>query len=160
MNDDTPQPWRIVLVSKTGLKWRIRWGGMCEIRGPNASCPPRCRKIKLPFIKTGWRKFSVRYARKQTWHRDEALWKWVLWRTESFEYIGYRVFSPERKKNTCFLPELQKKGIFLTKVSGALPFERFLIVTCNFLINFTWGCSHNNATWCISWLAVLMTEIT
>ncbi len=99
MNDDTPQPWRIELVSKSGLKWRIRWGGMCETRGPNASCPLRSLNIKLAFIKQ--EDGSDRGdARKQTWHRWRATkMTMILTKTQSFEF---HVFSPEKKTHSFY----------------------------------------------------------
>ncbi len=99
MNDDTPQPWRIELVSKSGLKWRIRRGGMCEIRGPNASCPLRSLNIKLAFIKQEDGS-DTRDARKQTWHTDEGLRKWPwFWQ------------RPSHSSFTCFH---QRKNLILS----------------------------------------------
>lgn len=109
MNDDTPQPWWIELVSKTGLKWRIRWGGMCEIRGPNASCPLRSLNIKLAFIKQDdgsdrrETEFTVRRTQTNMTHRWRAMKMTVIMtKTQSFEYIEFHVFSPE-KKTSVFL---------------------------------------------------------
>lgn len=125
MNDDTPQPWRIVLVSKTGLKWRIRWGGMCEIRGPNASCPLRSRNIKLPFIKTGWQKwqFLVRHTQTNMTQRWRTM-KMSIMRTESFEYIEYHVFSPEKKTPTVISHVSSRASEEISTISRPIKSQR------------------------------------
>lgn len=59
---------------------------------------------------------------------------------------------------TCFL-QREKKHVFSSGASEeghnksergtcvlCSRFEQTLIVKCDFLINFTWGCSHDNAT--------------